>query len=121
MAHKKGSVQVSLIWDNPPGQETDLDLYVTAPSGETLSYRNRTSACGGFLDTDAQHERNPVENITWTSSAPSGEYRVQVRNCNGETKKQFKVRIVQDGWQICAKVIRSSAGYDTVFVTSFRR
>jgi len=121
MAHKKGSVQVSLIWDNPPEQGADLDLYVTSPSGETLSYRNRTSACGGFLDTDAQYERNPVENITWTSNAPSGEYEVRVHNCNGGINKQFKVRIVQDGWQICAKVIRKSVGYDTVLVTTFRR
>ena len=36
---KKGSVEFSLTWDNrQKGKQNDLDLWVTAPSGEKIGY-----------------------------------------------------------------------------------
>ena len=68
-----GSLQISLSWDDT----TDQDLYVTDPSGETISYRNRRSESGGELDRDDTNGYGP-ENIYWTENAPDGSYSVSV-------------------------------------------
>ncbi len=74
-----GDVQVTLVWDN----YNDLDLHVMAPSTEQISYRNKRSRCGGYLDVDMNVPGNmsiePVENVFWpTGEAPPGSYRVIV-------------------------------------------
>jgi hypothetical protein len=84
-----GSVEVSLSWE---GVEADLDLFVTEPSGETLSNANLSSASGGRFtaweccDTwDALCTMAPPgESAVWEQgTAPSGEYRVQVGFAKG--------------------------------------
>ena len=74
-----GDVQVTLVWDN----YNDLDVHVVAPSTERISYRNKRSRCGGYLDVDMNVPGNmsiePVENVFWpTGGAPPGTYRVIV-------------------------------------------
>ncbi|MBW2720066.1 MAG: hypothetical protein JRD94_16395 [Deltaproteobacteria bacterium] len=73
-----GLVQVSVSWDTP----TDVDLHVVDPAGEEVSYRNRWSASGGELDLDSNAgcglDNVNNENITWTDSAPTGEYTARV-------------------------------------------
>ena len=71
-----GPVTVSLLWNTID----DLDLHVTSPRGDTISYKNKVGASGGMLDVDRQVESyvsNPVENIFW-SNPPSGTYTVKV-------------------------------------------
>ena len=61
---KSSDVQVSLMWNN----YNDLDLHIVCPSGERLHGGNKTSACGGVLDVDANvraETRKPVENVFW--------------------------------------------------------
>ena len=74
---QRGDVQVSLAWNTLD----DLDIRVVTPSGETISYQNKQSRCGGHLDVDMNANGRcsiaPVENVYW-SRAPSGEYRVLV-------------------------------------------
>ncbi len=74
-----GDVQVSVAWIG----RSDVDLYVTDPSGETVYFGHRTSASGGTLDLDS----NPAcsfddinnENIVWPAGvAPYGDYTVVV-------------------------------------------
>ncbi|HMV67020.1 MAG TPA: proprotein convertase P-domain-containing protein [Myxococcota bacterium] len=78
--HDNVDVRVSLVWDN----RNDLDLYVTSPSGETVYFSHKQSACGGALDVDRNiggETLTPVENIRWVKgTAPDGQYRVKVQN-----------------------------------------
>jgi hypothetical protein len=76
-----GDVQVTLEW----GSNADLDLAVTEPSGERLSFGNRgPSSTGGQLDVDSNvscpaDASSGVENIFWPpAQAPSGTYTVEV-------------------------------------------
>ncbi len=78
--HDNVDVRVSLVWDN----RNDLDLHVTAPSGEVIYFGRRQSRCGGMLDVDRNVQgetTTPVENVRWArGAAPEGEYEVRVRN-----------------------------------------
>jgi hypothetical protein len=73
-----GDVQVTLRWDT----DADLDLHVTDPSGQTVSYGTPSVPSGGQLDVDAHagcSEEAPVENVFWpTGGAPSGGYTARV-------------------------------------------
>jgi len=78
---KVGDVRVALSWNSVD----DLDLHVTAPSGEEIYYGHRNSGCRGELDIDMNRDRNnlssePVESIYWpTGCAPTGVYKVNVK------------------------------------------
>jgi hypothetical protein len=75
-----GDVQVTLRWDT----SDDVDLFVTDPAGETVSYGNPSVSSGGQLDVDANafceiRMSAPVENIFWpTGGAPTGSYSAYV-------------------------------------------
>ena len=73
-----GAVQVTLQWNTP----VDLDLYVTDPAGDTVSYQNTSVGSGGELDVDArrscQTTPETVENIIWRANPPRGAYTVRV-------------------------------------------
>ena len=73
-----GDVQVTLQWSTP----VDLDLYVTDPAGDEVSYQNTSVPSGGVLDVDArrscQATPETVENIVWTGTAPRGDYGIRV-------------------------------------------
>lgn len=70
----RGVVQIGMRWNT---NGTDIDLWVTDPSGERIFYQNPQSASGGFLDRDNTSGFGP-ENIYWRNGAPDGTYRVQV-------------------------------------------
>lgn len=83
-----GDVKFTLTWDN----DTDLDLYVTEPSGDTIWYGNRFSTTGGELDRDDLDGFGP-ENIFWpTDFARPGEYKVEVRMFSGNKETTFRVK-----------------------------
>lgn len=74
-----GDVRVTLRWSDA----ADLDLSVTDPMGETVSYSSPGVTSGGTLDVDANSSCNevraaPAENIIWSSDAPDGRYLVTV-------------------------------------------
>lgn len=85
---ERGDLNFALEW----GTVDDVDLYVTCPTGETISYRMH-AACNGTYDLDANVARrlaveDPVENIVFNNPA-SGVYQVKVHlrgiRTNGET------------------------------------
>lgn len=92
-----GQVQVSVSWD----AASDVDLHLVEPSGEEIYWADRESATGGQLDLDS----NPAcdidnvnnENISWSGSAPRGEYVVRVDYYDGcgveETDYVVTVRV----------------------------
>src|SRR5207247_1980650 len=75
-----GDVGVSLLWSDT----NDLDLHVIDPSGEEITWFNRTSVSGGMLDVDANPgcftpTTMPLENVFWpVGGAPHGTYVVRV-------------------------------------------
>ncbi len=83
-------VQVSLMWNN----YNDLDLHIVCPSGERIHGGNKTSACGGELDVDANvraETRKPVENVFWQDGkAPAGKYQVYVHYYKKHNKRRSK-------------------------------
>jgi len=94
-----GDVQATLRWSTVD----DIDLAITDPTGETVSYLNRSVLSGGELDVDTNSScisasATPIENIYWPSSkAPSGQYKAEVNlylRCNAITSPvQFTLTI----------------------------
>lgn len=78
-----GDVRVTLRW----ADTADIDLSVTDPTGETVSYGNRAVSSGGTLDVDANAPcdtaiSTPAENIIWPDTAPDGRYVITVNLYN---------------------------------------
>jgi hypothetical protein len=96
-----GDVQVTLTWHS--ADAIDLDLWVTDPDSERCWYMNTTTTSGGSLDRDnkcGNYINGRPENIFW-SSAPSGEYIVEVdwySACgNDMTSMGYDVRVYANG------------------------
>ncbi len=88
-------VMVTLIWDNV----NDIDLHIICPNGQRISYVDM-QGCGGRLDVDANgggpQTRNPVENISWGTNAPPGQFRVEVHhyaNHGAPDPTPYRVRV----------------------------
>jgi hypothetical protein len=75
-----GDIQATLRWTSTD----DLDLAVTDPSGQTVTFFNPNIASGGQLDVDAnaacgETTSSPIENIFWPpSQAPQGQYTLEI-------------------------------------------
>ena len=87
---QSSDVQISLMWNN----YNDLDLHVVCPSGERIHGGNKTSACGGELDVDANvraETRKPIENVFWEEGkAPAGRYQVYIHYYKKHKKRRSK-------------------------------
>lgn len=103
-----GDVQVTLRWSSL----VDLDLAVTDPAGDTVSFTNRAVASGGQLDRDANHPcstatTSPVENVFWPpGEAPRGSYRVTVTyrtGCGTEPAQGYEL-VVRFGGEVARQV-----------------
>lgn len=98
---QSGRVQVILAWDN----ESDLDLFVSCPDGDIVSYQSRKGCGGGELDIDrnaqAPLRSDAVENIVWPEKAPAGRYGISVEH-NGHLQRtpqpsSFRVTVRVEG------------------------
>ena len=74
-----GDLTFSLVWND----ESDLDLWVTMPSGELVWYQSKKSSCGAAeldIDMNANYvkSKEPVENV-YVGDAEAGVARVRVR------------------------------------------
>ncbi|UCF19145.1 MAG: hypothetical protein JSU87_14630 [Gemmatimonadota bacterium] len=97
-----GEVQVSVQWDTP----TDVDLHVVEPSEEEIYYGDPSSATGGELDLDSNAACSidgvNNENITWSQTAPRGQYIVRVdywANCGVTANTNYVVTVRVQGRQ----------------------
>ncbi len=90
----EGNPRFNLTW----GGSTDLDLYVTDPTGETISYQITSSSSGGQLDVDClgSCQGGNAENIFWANGSPSGTYQYYVNYFYGNDATPFTVSISED-------------------------
>lgn len=77
--YESGAIQITLAWQTG----ADIDLYVTDPSGFTISYQDRQSPTGGVLDHDARgacvRGSDTIENVYWNTPAPPrGQYMIEL-------------------------------------------
>lgn len=93
---RRSELNFALSWNTLD----DIDLAVTCPSGQTISYANRGD-CDGTLDLDANVTRadaieNPVENIVFDQASP-GLYKVKVRlkSNRGEGEKPVTLHVLR--------------------------
>ncbi len=96
---QSGAIQITLAWQTG----ADIDLYVTDPSGFTISYADRQSPTGGVLDHDARGACVPgsdtIENVYWNTPAPPrGQYMIELHywgNCGvaGVTPAQVSISV----------------------------
>jgi hypothetical protein len=99
-----GDVQVTLRWNS----NADMDLAVTAPNGERVSFSTPAVPSGGQLDIDANlnctRSDPPVENVFWPpGAAPTGEYLVEVdlfAECDTPPGEAFELTITVGGDEI---------------------
>jgi uncharacterized protein YfaP (DUF2135 family) len=87
--YQSGAIQITLAWNTG----ADIDLYVTDPSGQTVSYQNTRLASGAMLDHDARGQcraneaNNTIENVYWNSpQPPRGQYQITLHywgECGG--------------------------------------
>ncbi|MBW2463744.1 MAG: DUF2135 domain-containing protein, partial [Deltaproteobacteria bacterium] len=104
--YSSGNIQITLAWEGG----ADIDLYVTDPAGEVVSYRNTQVASGGHLDHDgrgacrANDQGNTVENVYWASpNPPAGNYQVELHyygECNSNAGPTTATVSVSVGGQI---------------------
>lgn len=88
----RGALNFVLEW----ASRDDIDLSVTCPSGETISYKNR-AACGATYDLDANVKRanaveDPVENIVFADLVP-GLYTVRAHLKSNRTDGDKEVTL----------------------------
>ncbi|MBF2076317.1 MAG: hypothetical protein IGS50_21520 [Synechococcales cyanobacterium C42_A2020_086] len=97
-----GDIQVTLRW----ATSDDLDLAVTDPRGDIVSFSNPTITSGGKLDVDANagcqtQTQTPIENIFWPpGQAPQGNYSVSVNlfaRCNSSGSIPFTLTLLVQG------------------------
>ena len=76
-----GFMQVTIAWDTG----ADIDLYVTGPLGDTLSFQRPSTPSGARVDhtgrgnCGASMENARIENVRWVGERPSpGIYAVEV-------------------------------------------
>lgn len=103
-----GKLAFSLTWNS----KDDLDLGVTCPTGESVSFRTRKRVvCGGKLDIDANTGGNisdrPIENIYFESVQP-GRYEVTVRMHHSRSRQpqNFSLRAKPENGE--ARVVSGS-------------
>lgn len=89
-----GNPRFNLTWTG----STDLDLYVTDPNGDTISYINVSSPSGGLLDVDCLGScpGGNSENIFWETGGPSGTYSFYVNYFSGVDATPFTVTVFED-------------------------
>ncbi|HXG39296.1 MAG TPA: hypothetical protein VNL36_11055 [Bacteroidota bacterium] len=87
-----GALQISLTWDTA----TDIDLWVTDPTGTKIYYMNRSSPSGGQLDRDDVDGYGP-ENVYWLQNAPDGYYKVEVNYYSGTAVTRYTVTVNAPG------------------------
>jgi uncharacterized protein YfaP (DUF2135 family) len=87
------NLKIILVWDT---DNTDVDLWVTEPSGEKCFYSYQNTKIGGSLDIDVTNGFGPE--VYTLAQAKKGSYLIQVNyySDNAVPQSQGKVYVIQD-------------------------
>jgi hypothetical protein len=131
IALQSGTLTATLHWEG----DADLNLFMRAPSGETISwaYPQATAPGGGRLQIDSNTgcdtpTAQPVEHIYWPGvGVPDGDYEVWVwyqNRCGGAETVEFELQIAFNGQSLLAVDTATDERLDLIpgsrFETSFR-
>ena len=87
-----GQLRISLGFD----ADSDFDLHVETPTGNEINFASQ-SADGGTLDVDqcisSCGSGSHVENVVFSSGAPTGTYTVWVENYDGREAGSFEIEV----------------------------
>ena len=119
-----GFIQVTASWDTG----ADIDLYVTGPLGDTLSFQRPSTPSGARVDHsgrgDCSDMPNPqIENIRWVGQRPAGGiYEVELHywgeciTSGGPTNVTFSVAV---GREIAGQYVQSLLPGERIRVVRF--
>lgn len=123
--YSSGNIQITLAWNSG----ADIDMYVTDPAGETISYSHTQAASGGHLDHDARgacrpnDANNTIENVYWnTPQPPSGTYQVALHyygECNSNAGPTNTTLSISVGGRIVGAYNYTLAPAQRVTIASF--
>ena len=123
--YSSGNIQITLAWNSG----ADIDMYVTDPAGETISYSHTQAASGGHLDHDARgncrqgQQNNTIENVYWDSpQPPSGTYQVALHywgECNSNAGPTNTTLSIAVGGQIIGAYNYTLAPNQRVTIAQF--
>ncbi len=65
---------ITMMWNT---DETDVDLHVTEPTGETCWYQNKTTKCGGQITDDITNGFGPE--MYTLKNAPDGNFEISAK------------------------------------------
>ena len=83
-------IRIVLTWNT---DDCDIDLWVTEPSGEKCSYRNKFTNKGGRLSRDFTRGYGPEEYCI--KKAIKGEYKIEVDYYGTSSQRSLQPVIVQ--------------------------
>lgn len=74
-----GPLQIATAWNTG----ADIDIYLTDPNGETVSFQRRESASGSHVNRSArgscgQGSQPRLENVVYRNRPPAGEYKIEL-------------------------------------------
>jgi hypothetical protein len=118
-----GDISFKLVWTG----SVDLDLLVTDPFNEEISFSHRTSSSGGILDVDCnatpeQMCSPPIENVFWprgTASAGRYSYRVRIINQHDSVFPVTFTVLVLHGSTVLRREVGSFAAVPSQFSNRF--
>lgn len=113
-----GDIKITLDWNTI----ADLDLWVTEPSGEKITFEHTLSATQGQLDLDDTDGFGP-ENIFWPQDkAPIGttNYKIQVHFYGSADDPVTNYRVVVSNFGVSRTFTGSIAYNQVVTITEFK-
>jgi len=115
-----GDPRVNLQWNNT----ADLDLRVTDPCGNRISFSRSNATCNGHtgeldVDTIPSSATNSQENITWESGGSTGSYRVSINDFSNRSNGSTPYTVTIFNGSATQTFTGSVSANGTTTVTSF--
>ncbi|MBF0384090.1 MAG: hypothetical protein HQL69_24010 [Magnetococcales bacterium] len=119
LSGSSGVVRFNLaFWNN---SSVDLDLHVSDPCSNEISFLNTSATCQGYtgsLDVDDVGSSGTGENIVWVSAAPTGTYNVWVQYYGGTSTVSYTLTTVING-STTTRTGSLSSGSSSVYSFSY--
>ena len=117
-----GDPRINLSWSNG----NDLDLHVTDPCSNEISFTNTSATCNNFtggIDVDtipsSSSTSTSQENITWTNGAATGTYIVKIVDFTNNTGSSTSYTISKTNNGVTSTLTGTVSAGGTTTVTTF--